>query len=227
MRPSTVLAAALVLAAAAASGKSVNESSQLAPPTILSRARARCPIGCRRSTRSRTSTSRPRCDAGMAEQRKEIDAIAKNPAAPTFENTIVAMERSGQLLTRASAVFCNLTASNTNPQLEAAADRDVAEAVGAQRRDLPRSGAVRARARRCTSSAQSLKLDPESLRLLERYHTNFVRAGAQPVRRRQDASCKQLNEQISTLDDRVPPERAEGRERRRRRRRQRAPSSTA
>ena len=67
----------------------------------------------------------------MAEQRKEIDAIAKNPAAPTFENTIVAMERSGELLTRASAVFGNLTASNTNPQLEEAADGNGAEAVGA------------------------------------------------------------------------------------------------
>ena len=54
----------------------------------------------------------------MAEQRKEIDAIAKSGAAPTFENTIVAMEKSGQLLTRVNATFGNLTASNTNPALE-------------------------------------------------------------------------------------------------------------
>ena len=53
--------------------------------------------------------------------------------------------------------------------------------------------------RSCTSSARRSKLDPESLRLLERYHTMFVRAGAQSVRRRQDAAAQQLNEQISTL----------------------------
>ena len=105
-------------------------------PTIRSRARARCPISLPPLDKIKDEHFEPALVAGMAEQRKEIDAIAKNPAAPTFENTIVAMERSGQLLTRASAVFGNLTASNTNPQLEKAADGDVAEAVGAHRRDL-------------------------------------------------------------------------------------------
>src|SRR5262245_37984691 len=54
----------------------------------------------------------PAFDRGMAEQKQEIEAIAANTAAPTFDNTIVAMERSGQLLTRATLVFGNLTTSN-------------------------------------------------------------------------------------------------------------------
>src|ERR1019366_8623645 len=57
----------------------------------------------------------PAMEAGMAEERKEIDAIANNPAPPTFENTIVAMEKSGQLLRRVQAAFFSVSAANTNP----------------------------------------------------------------------------------------------------------------
>src|SRR5262245_57981347 len=60
----------------------------------------------------------PAFEAGMAEQRKEIDAIASATDAPTFDNTIVAMERSGRTLTRAVKAFFNLGASNTNETLE-------------------------------------------------------------------------------------------------------------
>ena len=60
----------------------------------------------------------PAIEAGMAEQRKEIDAIANNPAPPTFENTIVAMEKSGQLLSRAAAAFFAVVSANTNPTLQ-------------------------------------------------------------------------------------------------------------
>src|SRR5947209_11159009 len=57
----------------------------------------------------------PAIEAGMAEQRKEMQAIADNPAAPTFENTFIPMEKSGQLLHRATAAFFSVTAANTNP----------------------------------------------------------------------------------------------------------------
>ena len=56
----------------------------------------------------------PAFDRGMAEQLKEIDAIANNPAAPTFDNTIIAMEKSGRILTRAATVFGNLVGADTN-----------------------------------------------------------------------------------------------------------------
>src|SRR5688572_27229658 len=62
----------------------------------------------------------PALEAGMAEQRKEVAAIASNKAEPTFENTIVALERSGQMLNRAATVFFALSSSNTNPAIEKA-----------------------------------------------------------------------------------------------------------
>src|SRR5580693_1237787 len=64
------------------------------------------------------SDYQPAIEAGMAEQRKEIRAIADNPAAPTFENTIVAMEKTGALFQRAYAAFNAVTRANTNPVLE-------------------------------------------------------------------------------------------------------------
>src|SRR5271156_3091635 len=60
----------------------------------------------------------PAIEAGMAQELAEIQAIADNPAAPTFENTLVAMEKTGQLLQRELASFCAVTAANTNPVLQ-------------------------------------------------------------------------------------------------------------
>ncbi len=66
------------------------------------------------------SDYQPAIEAGMAEQLTEMGAIADNPAPPTFENTLVAMEKSGQLLHRASAAFDGVTGANTNPTLQKA-----------------------------------------------------------------------------------------------------------
>ena len=87
----------------------------------------------------------PAIEEGMKRQLAEIDAIANNPEPPTFDNTIVAMERSGQLLTRVAKVFFNLDQSNTNDALQKI-EADVApEARRAQGRDLPEPEALRAR----------------------------------------------------------------------------------
>src|SRR6185312_13121211 len=59
----------------------------------------------------------PAIEAGMAEQQKEMQAVAENPAAPTFDNTIVAMEKSGQLLKRATETFFAVVSANSNPTL--------------------------------------------------------------------------------------------------------------
>src|SRR5271168_4998147 len=64
------------------------------------------------------SDYQPAIEAGMAEQLKEMKAIADNPAAPTFDNTVVAMERSGALFDRAMAAFSGVAGANTNPELE-------------------------------------------------------------------------------------------------------------
>ncbi|MDY0064917.1 MAG: M3 family metallopeptidase [Steroidobacteraceae bacterium] len=140
----------------------------------------------------------PGLEAGMAEQRKEVEAIARNPAAPTFENTIVALEKSGQLLARVSAVFSNLTASNTNPRLEEV-QTEMAPKLAAHSDAIFLDAALFDRVQRLYQQRASLdELDAEAQRLLERYHTLFVRAGAQ-LSEADKAKLRKLNEEISTL----------------------------
>jgi peptidyl-dipeptidase Dcp len=136
-------------------------------------------------------------DAGMAEQRREIDAIANNAAAPTFDNTIVAMERSGDLLQRTSRVFGSLTASNTNPELEAL-QTEMAPKFAAHSDWIHLHDNLFARILDLYERRATLQLDAESLRLLERYHINFVRAGAK-LSAADKTKLKQFNEQLSTL----------------------------
>lgn len=196
MRMSEFLVATLVLAATTASGKSVNDSTSLAPDNPFAK-ESTLPYQLPPFDKIKDTTFKPALLAGMAAQRKQIDAIAKNAAAPTFENTIVAMERSGELLTRVSTVFFNLISSNTNPQLEAL-QTEMSPKLSAHNDAIHLDPALYARVRTLYEQRASLKLDPESLRLLERYHTNFVRAGA----RLSDADktrLKQMNEQISKL----------------------------
>ncbi|HYG99012.1 MAG TPA: M3 family metallopeptidase [Terriglobales bacterium] len=140
---------------------------------------------------------RPAFEAGMAEQRKEIEAIAQNTAAPTFENTIVAMEKSGRLLDRAASVFFNLNSSNTNPEILKIAS-EMAPKLAAHQDAIMLDEALFARVNAVYEERAALKLDPESMQLLERTYTEFVRAGAK-LKPAQKTTLKQLNEQIASL----------------------------
>ena len=120
----------------------------------------------------------PAFEEGMRQQRAEIDLIAADPDAATLDNTIVAMERSGQLLTRVSNVFFNLTGANTNDNLEAI-QREMAPRLAAHNDAINLNGKLFQRIKALYDQRETLGLDAESRRLLERYHTDFVRAGAQ------------------------------------------------
>jgi peptidyl-dipeptidase Dcp len=119
----------------------------------------------------------PAFDEGMRQQSLEIDAIANNKAAPSFENTVVAMERSGQLLNRVSTVFSSLVGANTNDTLNAL-DKDLAPKLAAHSDKIRLNEKLYARIKTLYDKRAGLKLDAESAYLLERYHTDFVRAGA-------------------------------------------------
>jgi peptidyl-dipeptidase Dcp len=119
----------------------------------------------------------PAFEEGMRQQSLEIDAIANNKAAPTFDNTIVAMERSGQLLNRVSTTFFNLVGCNTNPTLDAL-DKDLAPKLAAHSDKIRLNDKLYKRIQTLYDKRAKLHLDPESAYLLERYHTDFVRAGA-------------------------------------------------
>ncbi|HEY4555862.1 MAG TPA: M3 family metallopeptidase, partial [Lysobacter sp.] len=139
----------------------------------------------------------PAFDAGMAEHLKEIEAIANNRAKPTFENTIVAMEKSGRTLGRTSAVFFNLVGADTNPAREKI-QADYAPKLSAHRDAISLNPKLFARVKSLYDQRNQLKLDPESVRLIERYHTDFVRAGAN-LSEADKAKLKDINAQLAKL----------------------------
>ena len=119
----------------------------------------------------------PAFNEGMRVQLKEIDAIANSKAAPSFDNTIVAMEKSGQLLTRVQTVFYNLQGANTNDKLDAI-DSEMSPKLAAHSDAIYLNPKLWARVKSLYEKRDALKLDAEAKHLLERYHTDFIRAGA-------------------------------------------------
>jgi peptidyl-dipeptidase Dcp len=148
--------------------------------------------------RIKDSDYTPAFERGMADQLKEDDAIAANPDKPTFDNTIVAMERSGRILARVSSVFFNLKDANGDAEMRKI-DTAMAPRLSAHNDAIYLNAALFARVQAVFDQRSALSLDPESLRLLERYHRDFVRAGA----RLSDADkshLRDLNAQIASLE---------------------------
>jgi peptidyl-dipeptidase Dcp len=139
----------------------------------------------------------PAIEAGMAQQLVEIQKIADNPAPATFENTLVALERTGRLLSRAVAAFDGVSEANTNPMLQQAKTALAPEfaahedAMRLNRKLFERVAAV-------YHKRASLKLDPESLRLLETEYDQFVHSGAN-LSKHDKESLKELNKESSSL----------------------------
>jgi peptidyl-dipeptidase Dcp len=140
---------------------------------------------------------RPAFEAGMAEQRREIDAMDHDPAPPSFENTVITLEKSGQLLDRVEKVFFNLNGSNTNPEMQKI-ESEMAPKLAAHRDAILLDPVLFTRVDAVYQKRNGLKLDSESLQLLERWHTQFVRAGAK-LAEPDKSRLKQLNEQIASL----------------------------
>ncbi len=124
-----------------------------------------------------TGHFRPAYDVALAQHREEIAAIVAEPAAPSFENTIVALERSGKLLRRIDMVFGQLTSAATDEALQAV-EREVAILQARHWNAIFLDPALFARIDALHARRQELGLDPEALRVLDRYHLDFVRAGA-------------------------------------------------
>ena len=142
----------------------------------------------------------PAFHAGMHEQLKEVERIAHDPQPPTFDNTIVALERAGQLLRRVDATFGRLNACNTNPRMQDI-DTEMAPKLTAQEDAIHLNPALWVRVEAVYNQRASLHLDPESLQLLTRYHTEFVRAGAR-LSRADQTRLRAMNTEISSLTTR-------------------------
>lgn len=127
----------------------------------------------------------------------EINAIADNPEAPTFENTIVALERAGDLLNRAASIFWNLSGANTNDTIQAL-ERKLSPEMSRHSSAISMNAALFARIDTLYQSREALGLDAEASRVLELTWKSFVRAGAK-LGSADQARLATINERLATL----------------------------
>ena len=120
----------------------------------------------------------PAFDAALAKHSAEITAIAANPAAPTFDNTLLAMETAGSDLSRVSRVFFNLASSASNDEIRAI-QREISPRLAAHSASITLNPELFARVDTLYQARDTLDLTPQQLRLLETSHEDFIRAGAQ------------------------------------------------
>jgi len=143
---------------------------------------------------------RPAFDAALAEHRREIGAIAGDPAEPSFDNTIAALERSGRTLRRVAGAFFNLTSAHSNDELEAV-EREIAPLLARHHNAIQQDPALFRRVDALVRRRGELGLTPEQDRVLERYHLGFTRAGAgldEAAKRR----LSEIVERLATLGTR-------------------------
>jgi peptidyl-dipeptidase Dcp len=145
------------------------------------------------------SDYQPAIEAGIAQALKENEAIANNPAPPTFENTIVAMEKTGQLLNRVTLVFGGVTQANTNDTLQKVQEIETPK-LAAMQDAIYLNSKLFARVKAVYDVRASLKLDAESLRLVEVDYREFVKAGAK-LNDADKTKLKKLNEEDAVLSN--------------------------
>jgi peptidyl-dipeptidase Dcp len=141
----------------------------------------------------------PALEAGIAAQLKEIDAIANDPAAPTFANTLVALEKSGQLFTRVQATFDGVTQANSSPELERVEEIE-APKIAALQDSVFLNAKLFARVEAIHRQIDSLNLDAESQRLVDVYYKRFVHEGAK-LSAEDKAKLRKLNGEESSLQN--------------------------
>ncbi len=139
----------------------------------------------------------PAFKVAIEKHRKEIEAIANNPAPPTFENTIEAFDRSGQLLRRVSAIFYNLYAANTNEKMEEIAKK-VTPMLSKHMDEIYMNAKLFERIKAVYLKRNQLNLTPEQKTLVEKFYNDFVRGGA-ALPPDKKAELKKINEQLSLL----------------------------
>ncbi|MCL6730966.1 M3 family metallopeptidase [Sphingomonas hankyongi] len=135
--------------------------------------------------------------AGMAEQKREVTAVANQKATPTFDNTIVALERSGQLLERANLAFSAVNGANTNDTLQAT-DTKTAPLFAAHGDFIYLNAKLFQRVKYLHDHQAELNLNPEQAKVLDVYYKGFVHAGAELPAAKQ-AQLKIINKRLSTL----------------------------
>jgi peptidyl-dipeptidase Dcp len=142
----------------------------------------------------------PAFELGMAEQLEEIEAIANQTATPTFDNTFVALERSGQTLNRVASVFFGIAGAHTNDTIEDI-QAQMAPRLAAHSDQILLNAALFARVQALYEQRQTLGLGAEALRLIEETHRDFVRAGAE-LSEPQKQALRTINTELAELQAR-------------------------
>jgi peptidyl-dipeptidase Dcp len=136
-------------------------------------------------------------EAGIQQKLEEIKAIAENKAQPTFQNTLVALEKSGRLFDRVSRVFSMVTGANNNDTLQKVQE-EIAPKIAALNNAIFLDDALFSKVKSIYNQRQQLKLDAESLRLVEKYYKDFLQAGAS-LNSEEKAIIRKLNEESASL----------------------------
>ena len=142
----------------------------------------------------------PAFERGMEEQMAEINVIANDPEAPTFDNTLVAMERSGQMLSRVANVFFSMASADTNDTIEELRS-EIAPKLSAHNDAILLNSLLFERIKALHEQRDNMELDPESYRLIDETYKNFVRAGAL-LSDEEKETLKAMNAELASLQTR-------------------------
>ena len=145
----------------------------------------------------RTEHYEPAIHEGIKMQEEEINAIIQNPAFPTFDNTIVALEKSGAFLDQVTTVFGNLLSAETSDELQAIAER-VMPLLSEHSNNISLNESLFARIKAVYESAEKEQLNPEDKMLLEKTYDGFIRSGAN-LSNEQKERFRQISSELSVL----------------------------
>ena len=159
------------------------------------------PYGAPEYDKIKTEHFRPALEAGIAQHLSEIEAIANQSEAPTFDNTIVALERTGDLIARALPVFDNLSNAYTSDEIQAI-ETELSPKFAAYSDAIYLNEKLYGRIADLYNRRDTLGLEAESLRLLEIIHRDFVRAGAR-LNPEQKAEIQAINSELSGLETKI------------------------
>ncbi len=186
-----------ILALAAFGGLAADAPVSAAPASIFA-APSPLPYQAPQFDKIRDSDYAPAFTEAMRQHKAEIDAIAGNKAAPSFDNTIAAMERSGRMLDRVSSTFFNVQGANTNDALDRI-QTEVAPRLAAHSDSIFLNPALFQRVKTLYDGRAGLKLDPEALQVLTLYYRQFVHAGAN-LSPRDKARLMEINKEEASLE---------------------------
>lgn len=191
MRSLLAAATAALMTTTAVSAQTLPASNPFARPSTL-------PFQAPPFDRIKDTDYLPAIKAGMAEQRAEIARIAADRAAPTFDNTIAALERSGRLLERANNAFDGVNGANTNDVLQKT-EEELAPLMAAHSDAINLDAKLFARVKALYDRRATLGLTPEQAMVLTETYQDMVRAGAQ-LSAADQQTLRTINGQLSTLE---------------------------